>query len=304
MDTSSSVVANASFSYSSLIDLVRTGYKTAVMPYHEQKDTSILFLHIYHHWLSLIPDGRVAELGCGSGYPLAHHIASVWKGTAKQYIGVDLSEEQIDIAKRSLLNESETVSFTVREMMDWCKKEKDKSLSGIISLFSIFHVPRSQQVELFTQIERILHDSAPILFTVPEKAVEGFEDRWLGVSKMYWSSFSHSWYEITLEDLGFEFVSKSKEVKGWETTYYLLFRKRPKKKVIVDPRETFQNSVLKSRLQQQMNTSMTSLSPQTPLASSNQDLLTPLTPQMVFSSSTDSFSMLSSSVNFQQQPYQ
>lgn len=36
--------------------------------------------------------------------------------------------------------------------MDWCKKQKDNSLSGIIALFSVFHLPRSQHVELFTQV--------------------------------------------------------------------------------------------------------------------------------------------------------
>lgn len=52
--------------------------------------------------------------GCGSGYPLAHHIASLWKGSNRKYIGIDLSEEQIEIAKHSLQSEAETVNFTVR----------------------------------------------------------------------------------------------------------------------------------------------------------------------------------------------
>jgi len=243
-----SVMETASLSFSDLVELVRQGYKTAAVPYHNLKDNNILSLPIYHHWLSLVPEkGIVAELGCGSGYPVAHHIASLWKGTGRQYIGVDLSEEQIDIAKASLCNDSDIVGFTVREMCDWCKKQRDNSISGIIGLFSVFHLPRSQHVELFSHIQRILTDRAPLLFTCPESSTEGFEDKWLGASRMYWSSFSSQWYETTLQDLGFEFVSKSKEIKNFmgqkEVTYYLLYQKPQKE----DPRAKFIKSLQQSR---------------------------------------------------------
>ena len=46
---------------------------------------------------------------------------------------------------------------------------------------------------------------------------------------MYWSTFSVEWYEITLRDLGFEFVSKGHEFKEnaglKEEVYYLLYKK-------------------------------------------------------------------------------
>lgn len=222
----------SSRSFGDLIETVRQGYRLATIPYNEQKDASYLTLPIFQHWLLLVSDGITAELGCGSGFPIAQHIANVWKGTNKKYIGIDLSEEQIDIAKQLLYKENATVTFTVREMMDWCRKQKDNSLSAIISLFSIFHVPRSQHVELFYHIFRILKDGAPLLFTCSAKAYEFFEDRWLGCSKMFWSSFSVEWYEITLSDLGFEFISKSKELKmnndKVEENYYLLYKKNSK----------------------------------------------------------------------------
>ncbi len=86
-----------------------------------------------------------------------------------------------------------------------------------------------QHVDLFNQIKRILRDNAPFLFTTGPKAIEGFVDRWFGGSRMYWSNFSIHWYEITLEDLGFEFISKSLDVKefegGKDPTYYLLYRR-------------------------------------------------------------------------------
>jgi len=215
-------------SFGDLIELVRQGYRKAAVPYTEQKDTAILGQPIFQHWVALVPPGVVAELGCGSGFPVAHHLANIWRNTGNRYVGVDLSEEQIDIAKHSL-KDSETVSFTVREMTDWCRKQKDNSISGIVALFSVYHLTRSQHVELLSHLARILVDGAPLLFTTPPHASEGLQQRWLGNSEMYWSSFSVNWYEVTCADLGLEFVAKSKEVKQFvgekETTYYLLYRK-------------------------------------------------------------------------------
>lgn len=59
----STVYESQAHSFGDLIELVRQGYKTAALPYHEQKDTSVLTLPIYHHWLSLVPEGYVAEIG-------------------------------------------------------------------------------------------------------------------------------------------------------------------------------------------------------------------------------------------------
>jgi len=299
MNTNVAEVATNSFS--DLIEIVRQGYRVAAGAYHNQKDTTILSLPIYHHWLSLVPDGVAAELGCGSGFPVAHHIASQWKNTEKKFIGLDLSEEQIDIAKQSLIKESDTVSFTVREMMDWCKKQKDNSLSGIIALFSIFHLPRNQHAELFTHIDRILKDSAPILFSCPETSTEGFEQHWLGASKMYWSSFSYSWYEVTLEDIGFDFVSKSKEIKNFngqkETTYYLLYQRHPRKKVLTPiDRERMIQQFRQSRHSLQSIPLQQQQTPQTPLMNMPMSPLTPFSPNINFSTSTEN--MILSDMNF------
>jgi len=109
--------------------------------------------------------------------------------------------------------------------MDWCRKQPDNSVSGILALFSIYHIPRNHHVDLFTHVARIMKENAPLLFTTGPRSSEGFQDEWFGCSKMYWSSFSVNWYEVTCEDLGFEFVSKYKELKDGETNYYLLYRK-------------------------------------------------------------------------------
>ena len=47
--------------------------------------------------------------------------------------------------------------------------------------------------------------------------------------QMYWSSFSPSWYEMTLNEIGLDFVSKYKDVRDFlgekETTWFMLYQK-------------------------------------------------------------------------------
>ncbi len=90
--------------FSDIAQIVRNGYQSAALEYRGQKDQSILSLPIFNQWLSLIPvdGGTVIELGSGSGYPLAHHFASICKATNIKYLGVDISEEQIRLANENL----------------------------------------------------------------------------------------------------------------------------------------------------------------------------------------------------------
>lgn len=117
-------------------------------------------------------------------------------------------------------------------MLEWLRQQKDDSLIGLIALYSIFHLPRSRHIELFIQIYRVLKCGGTILFTVPPAAADGFQQNWLGAKQMYWSTFSVSWYELTLNELGFELISKHKDIQDFlgerETTWYLLYKKPEK----------------------------------------------------------------------------
>ena len=71
-----------------------------------------------------------------------------------------------------------------------------------------------------------------MLFNASYKPVEGSDPNWLG-APMWWSAFSNTWYEITLKELGFDFMMKTKETRIFngeeEVTYYLLFKNKEEK---------------------------------------------------------------------------
>ncbi|MHA2365636.1 MAG: methyltransferase domain-containing protein [Candidatus Hodarchaeales archaeon] len=205
-----------------IIELVRKGYLTAALPYRKQKDDSIIHLKIFQEWLSQVKNGPILELGCGAGFPVAKAILEA----DKDYYGIDLAESQIKLAKKEFSSNKD--SFHVAEMLSFCKQAKSSLYGGIISLFSIRHLPRIYHVELFTLIRRILMEDAPILLSAPISSGEGTANDWFN-SKMYWSHFSYKWYHQTLSELGFKLIMKFREEKIFlgenEVTWYLLFKK-------------------------------------------------------------------------------
>eukprot|EP00026_Physarum_polycephalum_P007597 Phypoly_transcript_07661.p1 GENE.Phypoly_transcript_07661~~Phypoly_transcript_07661.p1 ORF type:complete len:262 (+),score=36.25 Phypoly_transcript_07661:126-911(+) len=223
-----------------LIEIVRKGWEDAAVPYRTTKDESLLHLPILDQFISLVVQckGRIGdnnnennkndvvlELGCGCGYPLAEHIVKCLQKTPIKYHGVDLSKAQIQLARDEY--PSLSTNFEVAEMLEYCSNLEDFSLCGVICLFALFHLPRTKHVELFSQIKRVLKKGAPFLFSLAANSYEGVVEDWLG-AKMYWSNFSPAWYELTMNELGFELLTKFKEDKNFlgerESTWYMLFR--------------------------------------------------------------------------------
>lgn len=171
-------------------------------------------------------DNVVLELGCGCGEPVAGYICARLHGTSTSYLGIDLCETQVQLAKKQYPSYAE--QFRVGEMLEFTRCQKDNSFCGVLSLFTVFHLPRATHIELFMNIKRIMKSGAPLLISVPEEAGEGTSNNWLGGSTMYWSHFSVEWYELTLKQLGFELIIKYKDVREFlgeeEVMYYLLFK--------------------------------------------------------------------------------
>eukprot|EP01113_Clastostelium_recurvatum_P048789 TRINITY_DN8956_c0_g1_i1.p1 TRINITY_DN8956_c0_g1~~TRINITY_DN8956_c0_g1_i1.p1 ORF type:complete len:258 (-),score=48.92 TRINITY_DN8956_c0_g1_i1:52-825(-) len=229
------------FASNEVMNMVRVGWAQGAVPYRRAKDESLIRIPVVKQWAELMMQFRpagvspramypVLDLGCGSGFPLAGYISNTLeerKYATAIYKGIDLSDEMIELAREEYPAMAE--SFEVCEMLDYCKAQPTNSICGAIAVSSIYHLPRSQHVELFGQLFRILKRGAPLLFTVPHGSDEGCSEDFLGEGiKMYWSHFSPLWYEITLQELGYELLTKFKEDKVFlgerETTWFLLFR--------------------------------------------------------------------------------
>jgi cyclopropane fatty-acyl-phospholipid synthase-like methyltransferase len=212
------------------IKYVQNGYDLVAKNYRKQKDSSYAQLPIFLKWLKHPQNTtKILELGCASGYPIGKAILE----QKHDYLGIDLSEEQIYLAKTEFPQWSNC--FQLEEMLSFCKSEPSEHYSGIISFFTIRHLPRIYHVELFTNVFRLLKSAGLFLLDFSLYSDEG-RDTWFDDSPMYWSSFSQEWMFLTLKEIGFKLLDKYEETKIFngqeERTLFLLYQKPTKEDLI------------------------------------------------------------------------
>jgi SAM-dependent methyltransferase len=98
--------------------------------------------------------GPVCDLGCGPGQ-IARYLSE--KGVAS--LGIDLSEEMINIARR--LNPS--IEFREGNMLSLDLDED--SLGGVAAFYSIIHIPREKVVAVLKGIKRVLKPGGVLLMS-------------------------------------------------------------------------------------------------------------------------------------------
>lgn len=154
----------------------------------------------------LPPGAKVLDLGCGTGNPIAGHIAR----RGYQVIGVDQSQNMLEIAKR-VVPEAEFIRGDMVEM-----QFADK-FAAAVAWDSVFHVERMHHSAIYRKLADSLETGGRLLLSVGgsdadasaadstggDSVVEGF------TSEMFGHTFFYSGYgpQVTrkmLEAEGFE----------------------------------------------------------------------------------------------------
>lgn len=196
--------------------LVKTGYDNLAERYRNEKSDTLSKFPLFRKWLSSIDEGPILDLGCGSGYPLLENIPS-----NTQYIGVDISKAQIELAK----NQYPRREFYQAEMLDYCQNQSRNKFKAIIILFSLFHLPRKLHYSLLAEVKRISQSKSPFLLLVPEESHIGSIDKLFSID-MWWSSYSYDYYVEIMRSLGFSGIEKQRKVEifaGEEEINWYLF---------------------------------------------------------------------------------
>ena len=129
--------------------------------------------------LDLLPsDAEVLDLGCGAGVPVTQALAERCRVT-----GVDISSEQIELARRHVPEETfiqsdmAALSFT------------PASFDAVIAFYSLTHVPRAEQAALLGRIAGWLRPGGLLMATMgAHDSPDTVEPDWLGVP-MFFSHF-------------------------------------------------------------------------------------------------------------------
>jgi len=160
-------------------DLVRRGYDALSLHY----DAAFQGETKYRRWLSdlsgeLAESSRVADVGCGSGIPVARDLVKA----GHHVTGIDISEVQIQRA-RELVPSAEfihadatTVDFPAG------------SIDAVVAFYSFIHVPLDEQFLLLQRIASWLRPGGLFVATMGHREWTGTDDNWLGAgATMWWS---------------------------------------------------------------------------------------------------------------------
>lgn len=201
-------------------DVVRAGYDLLGTAYREH----FTALHREHYatWLralcSHVPaGGRIVELGCADGLPMAAELAKQYR-----YVGVELAPVQAAAAKRHV----PSGAFVVADMTQIAFPEG--SLDGVIALYSVIHVPLEEQPKLFRSIFSWLKPGATFMVVVGAGRWTGVAENWIRPgTTMYWSHGSGDDYESVFREVGFELLQRYFVSEGTAGHTFMLLKKSP-----------------------------------------------------------------------------
>lgn len=179
---------------SDIREIVRYGYENGdyARVYREGRTLTPLERRFLEGLLELVPDHpNVLDLGCGPGIPYGRFLVD--RGC--RLTGVDISSKHLAAARKNL------PEATFIEG-DFSKIELPGPFDAVLSLYSIFHVPKEEHEALLQRVAGRVTDSGALLLTVAGRASEHRDANWLG-APMAWSSFEPETYLALLERTGF-----------------------------------------------------------------------------------------------------
>jgi SAM-dependent methyltransferase len=181
-------------------DLVRSGYN-ALSRYYRGDDDSA---HEYDGWLAELQDrlpaaGRILDIGCGCGVPVARHLASA----GHQVTGVDISDVQIERARQLV----PAASFILADATEL--DFPPGSFDAVVCLYTLIHMPLDRQPLLLGRISRWLRPGGWLLAITGQDAWTGTEDNWLGgPAAMWWSHADAGTYRSWISQAGLEITGQ------------------------------------------------------------------------------------------------
>ncbi|KAF5637825.1 methyltransferase [Fusarium sp. NRRL 52700] len=128
---------------------------------------------------------QVLELGCGSGSPFISTLLA--QAPSVHVHANDLADVQLDLARDNLAKYQDRVEFHPGDMM---KLEfAPGSLTAVVALYSIIHLPQEEQIEMIRRIGRWLAPGGVFLSTFgTDEASVIINEKWIDEKGwMFWS---------------------------------------------------------------------------------------------------------------------
>lgn len=175
-------------------EIVRTGYDVLSYRYRADEADAGQYGPWLRRLVELLPaGGRVLDLGCGCGVPVARDLTAA--GCA--VTGVDLSAVQIARARRLVPAATFLQADAVTASFDAA------SFDAVVCLYALIHVPQDEQPPLLARIATWLRPGGWLLATTGHQAWTGTDATWLGgTTPMWWSHADSDTYRRWITDAG------------------------------------------------------------------------------------------------------
>jgi cyclopropane fatty-acyl-phospholipid synthase-like methyltransferase len=199
-------------------EIVRRGYDAASVRYDQEYGGATK----YQAWLSQLREaipagGTVLDLGCGSGLPVALHLA----GAGFDVTGVDISDVQISRA-RELVPQANFIRADVTTV-----EFSPESFDAVVSFYALIHIPVQEHPALLANVATWLRPGGLFVATTGHQAWTGTEQNWLGAgAAMWWSHADAAAYRTWISDSGLT-IEREEFVPEGDSGHAFFWARRP-----------------------------------------------------------------------------
>jgi SAM-dependent methyltransferase len=198
-----------------LSDIVESGYDEIAAVYNQRRHSWSNKKELEDFANRLPKRGTVLDAGCGAGYAIRFLVKREFKVT-----GIDVSRRMLELAKWKV-PKAKLLRMDMREMT-----LPARSFDGIVSLYSVIHVPRRSHRRILSEFRQLLKPGGLLLLCTGWGDYIGVEDNWLGTgSKMYWSHYGKETNLKMIKESGFEIIWSRRSRKRDGTHLFVLAKR-------------------------------------------------------------------------------
>lgn len=195
-------------------DFVRREYNKIAETYLKGRDKFKNNKYLDRLMEMLPPGSTVLDIGCGAGIPIDSYLID----HGHRVIGIDISEKQIELAKKSVPEGK----YSVKDMSMLRRGEYE--VDAVVSFYTIFHTPRETHLDLLKKMGTFLKPHGLILITMGSSDWEGKENNFFG-GEMEWSHYDSETNIKIVKEAGYEILTNEIDTTGDEKHLVIIARK-------------------------------------------------------------------------------
>lgn len=193
--------------------MVESGYDKIAESYYNHRDLN-KFNNELEKFVSLLPNNaHILDAGCGAGIPTAKFL--VQHGI--RVTGIDLSETMLNLARDNVPK----ASFIKMDMNNL--QFDENTFDGIVSVYSLFHIPKKHHFSIFQKFFKILKPGGILLINTGISESDGIS-LFFGVP-MLWSNFDPKTTLELIKKGGFSIIFEGILQRGREYQYWIFGKK-------------------------------------------------------------------------------